>query len=334
MTSFELKIVALISMLCDHTGLVFLGSPTYFNVIGRIAFPIFAFQISEGYTHTKNLKKYILRLIIFALTSQLPFVLFRNSVELTSFSLNIFFTLLLGLLSITIYDKCKSEEPDSFANVTLQIKDNLGTKYNHLTENVLKPLSTAEFLYNNYVVSRKIEDFDYSGISALYYQSLEALFNEIIWKPYAEKLNHLNTNRNGSFYQIYSSDEDIPKEYIGYLPKYNRSYYIDSKNKQITTHLNPGSCYHIINDAYNNKHLTHWNHHLLETFGLKEVTVDFITAIYDIANKMSTYDNRNQASHGGNTIDSDQCYLDKVIVYSSDGTSTGIINKILNLFIV
>ena len=107
MTSFELKIVALISMLCDHTGLVFLGSPTYFNVIGRIAFPIFAFQISEGYTHTKNLKKYILRLIIFALTSQLPFVLFRNSVELTSFSLNIFFTLLLGLLSITIYDKCK-----------------------------------------------------------------------------------------------------------------------------------------------------------------------------------------------------------------------------------
>ena len=109
MTGFGLKIVALISMLCDHSGLVFLGNPSYLNIIGRIAFPIFAFQISEGYVHTKNLKKYISRLAWFAIISQIPFMLFLKSVNLNIYVLNIFFTLLLGLSSITIYDKIKTK---------------------------------------------------------------------------------------------------------------------------------------------------------------------------------------------------------------------------------
>ena len=62
-------------------GHTFLGRPTFFNVIGRIAFPIFAFQITEGYIHTKNLKQYFLRLGIFALISYLIFyfiIIFRG----------------------------------------------------------------------------------------------------------------------------------------------------------------------------------------------------------------------------------------------------------------
>ena len=76
MTSFTLKIIALITMFIDHSGYVFAGNFSFCNFIGRIAFPIFAFQISEGYKHTKNLKKYFLRLGIFALISQIPFSLF------------------------------------------------------------------------------------------------------------------------------------------------------------------------------------------------------------------------------------------------------------------
>ena len=109
MTSFGLKIIALISMLCDHVSYLILDTPNYLNIIGRIAFPIFAFQISEGYTHTKNLKKYILRLFIFAIISQIPFTLFLYSLGINDFSFNVFFTLLLGLLSITIYDKIKDK---------------------------------------------------------------------------------------------------------------------------------------------------------------------------------------------------------------------------------
>ena len=105
MTSFVLKIIALISMFFDHFGDAFIRHFSFFNLIGRIAFPIFAFQISEGYIHTKSIKKYVMRLFIFAIISQLPFNLFLQKFLPTSTSkLNIFFTLLLGLICMIIYD--------------------------------------------------------------------------------------------------------------------------------------------------------------------------------------------------------------------------------------
>lgn len=104
MTSFALKCIAMVAMLIDHTSIAYFGQTTLFNVIGRIAFPIFAFQISEGYIHTKNLRKYFLRLFCFAVISQFPFMLF-DSIFTNSFSFNIFGTLFVGLLAILLYDK-------------------------------------------------------------------------------------------------------------------------------------------------------------------------------------------------------------------------------------
>lgn len=105
MTGFSLKIIALIAMFCDHFGDAYLKHFSFLNLIGRCAFPIFAFQISEGFIHTKNTKKYFLRLGIFALISQIPFSLFINKFLNNSIlSLNVFFTLFLGLLSIYLYD--------------------------------------------------------------------------------------------------------------------------------------------------------------------------------------------------------------------------------------
>lgn len=104
MTSFSLKIIAIISMFFDHFGYAFLGQFSFFNLIGRLAFPIFAFQISEGYTHTRNLKKYFLRLVFFALVSQIPFSLFLHKYINSSFQLNVFFTLFIGLFAIFTYD--------------------------------------------------------------------------------------------------------------------------------------------------------------------------------------------------------------------------------------
>lgn len=91
-------------MLIDHFGDAYFKQISLMNLIGRIAFPIFAFQISEGYLHTKNLKKYFLRLFLFALISQIPFMLFY-SIYTDGFTLNIFFTLFIGLLAIFLYDK-------------------------------------------------------------------------------------------------------------------------------------------------------------------------------------------------------------------------------------
>lgn len=105
MSSFVLKIVACFTMFLDHIGyLIYNGKFSFFNFIGRFAFPIFAFQITEGYCHTKNLKKYFFRLLIFAIISQYPFYLFHGLIS-NGIALNVFFTLLLGLICIIIYDK-------------------------------------------------------------------------------------------------------------------------------------------------------------------------------------------------------------------------------------
>lgn len=107
MSSFVLKIIALISMLLDHSGYVIFNGFSSFNLLGRFAFPLFAFQLTEGYTHTKSLKKYIFRLFLFAIISEIPFLLFKLKFVENTFALNIFFTLLLGLITIWIYDKNK-----------------------------------------------------------------------------------------------------------------------------------------------------------------------------------------------------------------------------------
>lgn len=80
MTSFKLKIIAIITMVCDHFGDALFSVISPLNFIGRMAFPIFAFQLSEGYIHTKNIKRYLLRIFVFAIISQIPFIyLYINS---------------------------------------------------------------------------------------------------------------------------------------------------------------------------------------------------------------------------------------------------------------
>lgn len=90
-----LKLIAIISMVIDHIGYIFFPQFTILRIIGRIAFPIFAFQIAKGYIHTSNRKKYMVRLWMFALISQIPYTLLFETINL-----NILFTLLLSVLLI------------------------------------------------------------------------------------------------------------------------------------------------------------------------------------------------------------------------------------------
>lgn len=108
MTSFLLKIIGAITMLCDHIGSGLLGKFSFFNLIGRFAFPIFAFQSVLGYINTKNFNKHLIKLFIFACISQIPFILFLSTFT-NEFVLNIFFCFFLGLLTLFLYDKCKNK---------------------------------------------------------------------------------------------------------------------------------------------------------------------------------------------------------------------------------
>lgn len=104
MSSFVIKLIAIITMLCDHSGDAIIGHFSILNIIGRIAFPLFCFQIIIGYKHTKNVKKYLLRLFIFGFISQIPFGLFTYSYLGRFDLLNVYFTLALGLLAVYILD--------------------------------------------------------------------------------------------------------------------------------------------------------------------------------------------------------------------------------------
>lgn len=104
MNSAVLKILACTFMLMDHIGLAFFPSSTMLRIIGRMAFPIFAWQISIGYKNTSNIKNYIIRLSLFALISQIPYML-----VIRQDALNIFFTLTFGVLCIYIYKQTNSK---------------------------------------------------------------------------------------------------------------------------------------------------------------------------------------------------------------------------------
>ena len=118
-----LKTVALVSMIIDHIGYFFLyqtdfGMNPLFRVgsitvsvywicrkIGRFAFPIYVFLLSEGYLHSKNRFRYASSLLLFALISEIPWNLLHSGKVLLLSSQNVFFTLFLGLLAILFSER-------------------------------------------------------------------------------------------------------------------------------------------------------------------------------------------------------------------------------------
>ena len=92
-----LQLVAIITMLVDHTGIVFFPGQIWLRVVGRIAFPLFCYNIVRGVDYTKNPLRYALRLLLFAIISQYPYML---ALSHEIYELNVVFTLLLGMLSI------------------------------------------------------------------------------------------------------------------------------------------------------------------------------------------------------------------------------------------
>lgn len=127
-----LKILAIIIMAIDHFGAVvlsqgILSNPairadnnlwrewyTFYRItrnIGRAAFPIFCFLLVEGFMHTSNLKKYTLRLFLFALVSEIPFNLAIAGTVFSPQYQNVFFTLFIGLVVISAADRFQDKPP-------------------------------------------------------------------------------------------------------------------------------------------------------------------------------------------------------------------------------
>lgn len=119
-----LKIIAIVTMFIDHIGAVvlerFVEEGTFLYVldrilrgVGRVAFPIFCFLLVEGFFHTRNKIKYAQRLAAFAVISEIPFDLATSGSLINLGYQNVFFTLLIGFLTICALDKLKKWELQS-----------------------------------------------------------------------------------------------------------------------------------------------------------------------------------------------------------------------------
>lgn len=76
-----MQIIAMVSMLVDHLGIAFFKGDDAWRIIGRLALPLYAYGIVQGYRHTSNVKRYFVRLAALAALSQLPFMLALNLLE-------------------------------------------------------------------------------------------------------------------------------------------------------------------------------------------------------------------------------------------------------------
>lgn len=130
-----IKIIAMVTMICDHIGFVlidkgklygyniylysyaitlpeaapWLTARAILRMIGRLAFPLFAFCLTEGFVHTSNVYKYVARLAIFAFISEIPFDLACFNTPVDFSTQNVFFTLLIGFIGMMIIKRINDD---------------------------------------------------------------------------------------------------------------------------------------------------------------------------------------------------------------------------------
>lgn len=112
-----IKIIAALSMVIDHIGYMFFPNLIIFRIIGRMSFILYSFCLAEGMKHTKSQKKYLIRLIILALISEIPFDLFLSGKIINVTYQNVIFTYILAFMGIMAREKYKN----SYGNLFLAV---------------------------------------------------------------------------------------------------------------------------------------------------------------------------------------------------------------------
>ena len=107
LSAATLRVLAMVLMLCDHTWALLLPEEQWLTCIGRLAFPIFAFLLAEGFFHTHSLKRYCLRMLFWAVVTEIPFNLMMAGAPLYPYHQNVLWTFLIALLLMAALDQVR-----------------------------------------------------------------------------------------------------------------------------------------------------------------------------------------------------------------------------------
>ena len=258
--------------------------------------------------------------------------------------------------SAKILDRIQEKiSEDSLIRIADNLRATLGTdKGTCIPDNVIHTLATAELLFNRYATEKyAAQDFDYSSISALYYQAFENAYNALIWHDYAQLLNNHTINgmlyttildRTRNLYDGYGAFSNA----VGFLPSksYDRHFYVSYRNSQRPRTLVDESCMYmsfgiIMEKICPNSSLPKFCEYFAQKAGFNDVTTmvndnHFMSACDQFATEIkNSAENRNNASHGGNQIDKNQCTQDKKTVINElekvRRTNIGLIQQLIFL---
>ena len=247
--------------------------------------------------------------------------------------------------------KANCIKEDDYQALKGKILNVLGENAYILPNSTIDSLTTAEMLYGNFVSEEYAKKgFDFSCISALYYQAFEDAYNALIWKDYAEKLNALEINGKKytdilDEYKNKSIDSSDAKGYLDSNPK-QRKYYVEYSNlnkseTKISTRCMYKSFAILLSNIGLHSKLEHFCEYFADITGFGSINEMFsnlgfmreLKSFRDVVD--ASTDNRNNASHGGTYISVDQCKNDRRIVIGeldvieSDGL--GLIQQLLLL---
>ena len=196
MNIFTLKMIAIASMLIDHIGAVLFPQLTLLRILGRIAFPIFAYTLVEGFIHTHDLKKYMIRLGAFALVSEIPFDLAVSGKMIEFGHQNVFFTLFLGVVMLSLYVRTNNTIKQlAVVAITVFISRFLNVDYSGMAIMMI-------FLFY-YLREKKTEKLFAAGILILLMAGKIQLFSLLAFIPIALYNGERGPKMKAFFYAFY-----------------------------------------------------------------------------------------------------------------------------------
>lgn len=108
LSSAGLHLLAMGLMLCDHLRAALFPSAEWLTCLGRLAFPIFSFLLAEGFARTRSRKNYLVRLLCWALLSEIPFDLMYAGIPFYPFHQNVLWTFVLSLILMMLTEKIRA----------------------------------------------------------------------------------------------------------------------------------------------------------------------------------------------------------------------------------